>query len=161
MKNLFQIAVCLLACSCFQKGGDAGSTATFSETDVRSSWVQLTDQDGKWVIFEPCEATNLKLSWKADTLIIEWGQFASMDVIHRIASERNAFSLEGTDNSSDPPNHTFRVEPVDSVTGLARWWLMDEKEPRLLVKESMKSSYTTIKESCDDFFEKTKEDSIH
>jgi hypothetical protein len=157
MQKLFVVAACLFVCACSQKqDGNESSSVSFTDDDVRSAWIQLTFQDGKWVIFEPCEASNLKLYWKGDSLTIEWGQFATIDVIHRLLSDNQKFTLEGVDSTSNPPNHTFLIEPVDSVPGLARWWLMDEKEPRLLVKESVMSNYPTVKESCEGLFEDSK-----
>jgi len=158
MKNLFLTLACagLAACSQPKGSGDStspGSSPSITESDVRSTWVELTRQDGRWVIFEPCEASNLKLYWKVDTLVIEWGQMATMDLIRNIKSAKGQFLLEGIDSTSNPPNHSFRIEAVDSVPGLARWWLPTDQEPRLLVKEKEKDKYPTIKESCEGFFD--------
>ena len=156
MKNLVvALTYFLLLFSCSKKQGENNSTfgqSVFSEADVKSNWVQLTEQKGEWIVFEPCEAANFTLQWKADTLIIDWGQEATADVITSIASEPNMFLSEGSDVHSDPPNHTFRVEPVDSLPGVARWWIMNEKEPRLMVKESLKDKYPFVKESCEGMF---------
>ena len=156
MKNLVvALTYFLLLFSCSKKQGENNSTfgqSVFSEADVKSNWVQLTEQKGEWIVFEPCEAANFTIQWRADTLIIDWGQEATADVITSIASEPNMFLLEGSDVHSDPPNHTFRVEPVDSLPGVARWWIMNEKEPRLMVKESLKDKYPFVKESCEGMF---------
>lgn len=156
MKNRLITLMCsLLLLGCANKQGErnsAGGERVFSEADVKSNWVQLTKQEGEWIIFEPCEAANFTIHWKADTLIIDWGQEATADVITLIASKPNTFLLEGSDVHADPPNHTFRVEPVDSLPGVAQWWIMNEKEPRLMVKESLKDKYLLVKESCEGMF---------
>ena len=122
---------------------------TLTEADLRSSWEQLTQQDGKWVIFEPCAPENFSLSWKADTLIIGWGFDATMDVITRINSNGDSFSLDVIELNSIPPDRTFRVVPVDTEPGLAHWWFPNEKEPRLLVRDGYKEEYPIVKEPCE------------
>ncbi len=155
MKTLFLVMMFMISLGCYQKQekGHPSSSASLTEADLRSTWVELTRQEAGWVIFEPCEASNFSIHWEGDSLIVDWGQEATVEVVSRIVLEKNKFLLEGTDVNSDPPHHTFRIEPIDSLVGHAWWWVMTEKEPRLLVKESMVSPYPVVKESCEGLFE--------
>ena len=154
MKSMVVIS-CVLLIGCGQRNGNEATDAKsgFGETDIKSSWVELNEKDGKWVIMNWCAAENLHLDWQQDTLTIVWGQDASRDKITRIAFSGKTFTLEGTSTFGDASIHTYRVEPIDSLEGVARWWLDNRGEPRILAKASLKDKYEVVQEDCDGMFD--------
>ena len=67
MKNRFILwasLYLLFACDRKQEVQDSPSgPLAFTEADVRSNWVWLTEQEGNWSIFQPCEASNFNLTF--------------------------------------------------------------------------------------------------
>lgn len=127
-------------------------SSSLTETDIRGSWEQLTYKDGKWVIFKPCNANNCNITWKGDTLFIEWGQESTAHKIKKISSESNNFTLEGVEVflTGDHSTGTLRVAPVDSMKGVTSWWLFGEEEPRIFVRDKLRDSYPVIMEQCEE-----------
>ncbi len=144
--SVFLLGYVFVLISC----GSKKDNSQLTESDIRGSWEQITYQDGKWIIFKPCNASNMNVTWRGDTLLIEWGQEVTAEKINRISSSGGKFSLEGIEvyvtGAAARPIH---IEPVDSMQGVTRWWLYEEDEPRLLVRDKFKAGYHVVEEKCE------------
>ena len=116
MKSVVVIS-CVLLIGCGQKSGNeaADAKAGFGEADIKSSWVELTYNEGKWVIMNWCAVENLHLDWQQDTLAIEWGQDPSTVTEGRLGS--TAKSRFKPTKSTAPTRYSSRSASI------ANWYL--------------------------------------
>src|SRR5688572_19167505 len=78
MLAILFLTVCFLLFSCRTKDKPADDIGTpeveRALLENPSSWIKLTEKDGKQVIYQPCDANNTEIRIAKDTLYINWGQ---------------------------------------------------------------------------------------
>lgn len=123
----------------------------FSPESLQGEWHMLTEQNGEQVLFYPCDADNVFIQVKGDSIIIGWGQDASAGKIEdwnkNVAD--NDISLAVNDSFSV---NFYRV--LKTEEGLTEWWLWEDAEkPALLVNAVNKSRYKEVRQPCKECWE--------
>src|SRR5688572_8142180 len=102
MKDLYNLIlpvmiVAMIACqpqkATSELTGNAHSPDSVSADDFPSSWTKLTDQNGKLVIFHPCDANNVMVEVRHDTLYLNWGEEEAFYMITSMRREQNKIIL--------------------------------------------------------------------
>ena len=144
MKNL-QITfvfLLLMGCSGKQSENTSADEQAFNETDLQGKWEQIVQSEGKWVIDTPCDADNYYVRLSHDTLFVGLGQETVFYKV-KIHKEGNVFVLQYEDT------HFTRMEPIDTLRGLAKWWISDPYSPpspgqSIMVHQSIRKIFTEV-----------------
>jgi hypothetical protein len=109
----------------------------------------VTQMDNNWVLFYPCDADNTFVQIKGDSIIIGWGQDATLGKIESWFKSSDYLSLVVNDSYT---TNTYRVQQTEG--GLTQWWLWEDAEgPSYFVSASEKSKYPIIKQPCKECWE--------
>jgi hypothetical protein len=121
---------------------------------IPSTWIKLTEHGGKSVIFYPCDADNIRVELRPDTLIIGWGQDAEQFFIESIDRvEVNQLSIKARSEYEDEP-HEFTVELLDDKNSQARWHIWDDaSSSELFTEEKVAVQYKEVKQPCRECWE--------
>ncbi len=125
----------------------------FTLASLAGEWHMVTLQDNNWVLFYPCDADNTFVQVKGDSIVIGWGQDATLGKIESWSKSNDYLSLVVNDSYS---TNTYRVQQTDD--GLTQWWLWEDAEgPSYFIPASEKSNYPTIKQPCKECWEDCEE----
>ncbi len=129
------------------------SASDFTLASLAGEWHMVTLQDNNWVLFYPCDADNTFVQVKGDSIVIGWGQDATLGKIESWSKSNDYLSLVVNDSYS---TNTYRVQQTDD--GLTQWWLWEDAEgPSYFIPASDKSNYPTIKQPCKECWEDCEE----
>mgnify|MGYP006957112863 CR=1 FL=1 len=161
MRILVHVVFCFILAGC-----STGSNSVTEQADVTDSaeiqpasdftlaslageWHMVTQMDNDWVLFYPCDADNTFVQIKGDSIIIGWGQDATLGKIESWSTSNDYLSLVVNDSYS---TNTYRVQQTED--GLTQWWLWeDSEEPAYFVHDRDKSTYPVIKQPCKECWE--------
>ncbi|MCK6616933.1 MAG: hypothetical protein L6Q51_04750 [Cyclobacteriaceae bacterium] len=129
-------------------------------TDLQGEWERLTRwEDGRWVVFRPCDADNMSMQFSGDTLVIGWGQDASFGIIRSVAEsempEIYLFTVE-----QDGQQVTYRMQWADDGHYMTEWWLWEDDESVILVRSELLGSYTHIEQPCYECWDDCEEEEL-
>jgi hypothetical protein len=66
--------------------------------DLQGEWHMITEVDGEWVLYYPCDADNTFIQLKADSIVIGWGQDATAGKIENRAVDGDKITLAVNDS---------------------------------------------------------------
>lgn len=166
MRIQIPVFLCLILAGC--SSGSNSATESFDITDsteiqpasdftlasLAGEWHMVTQMDNDWVLFYPCDADNKFVQVKGDSIIIGWGQDATLGKIESWSKSNDYLSLVVNDSYS---TNTYRVQQTED--GLTQWWLWEDAEgPSYFIPASDKSNYPTIKQPCKECWEDCEEE---
>ncbi len=129
--------------------GQAIAIEDFTLASLAGDWHMVTQQDNEWVLFYPCDADNTMVSIQGDSIMIGWGQDATLGKIESWSTSKGSLSLVVNDSYSI---NTYRVEKTDD--GLTQWWLWEDAEgPAYFISGKDIASYPVIKQPCKECWE--------
>lgn len=130
------------------------SASEFTLASLIGEWHMVTLQDNNWVLYYPCDADNTFVQVKGDSIVIGWGQDATLGKIESWSLTNNELSLVVNDSYATT---TYRVQQTED--GLTQWWLWEDSEgPSYFIPASEKNNYPTIKQPCKECWEDCEED---
>jgi hypothetical protein len=116
--------------------------------DLQGEWHMITEVDGEWILYYPCDADNIFIQLKSDSIIIGWGQDATAGKIENWSTDDNTLTLAVNDSYSV---NTYQVNPGKEYT---EWWLWEDAEkPSRFIPASQKSLYKEVKQPCKECWE--------
>ena len=122
--------------------------------EVQGEWHMITELDGEWVLFYPCDADNTFIQIEADSIIIGWGQDATAGKIENWSKDGNELTLAVTDSYAI---NTYRVNT--GTNGYTEWWLWEDAErPSRFIKASDKSQYKEVRQPCKECWDDCEEE---
>jgi len=126
----------------------------FSLASLEGEWHMVTQQDNEWVLFYPCDADNTYVQVRGDSIVIGWGQDATLGKIESWAlTNPDELSLVVNDSYA---TSTYRVQQTED--GLSQWWLWEDTEgPSYFIRARDKNKYPTIKQPCKECWEDCEE----
>jgi hypothetical protein len=129
------------------------STSDFTLASLSGEWHMLTQQNGDWVLYYPCDADNTFVRVKGDSIIIGWGQDATLGKIESWTAVNDELSLVVNDSYAST---TYRVQQTED--GLTQWWLWEDAEgPSYFTHIREKDSFPIIKQPCKECWEDCEE----
>jgi hypothetical protein len=130
------------------------SSNDFTLATLAGDWHMVTQQDNEWVLFYPCDADNTMVSINADSIMIGWGQDATLGKIESWSASNGSLALVVNDSYSI---NTYRVEKTDD--GLTQWWLWEDAEgPSYFISGNDINTYPVIKQPCKECWEDCEEE---
>ena len=152
MRILVPVVFCFILAGC-----STGSNSVTEQADVTDSaeiqpasdftlaslageWHMVTQMDNDWVLFYPCDADNTFVQIKGDSIIIGWGQDATLGKIESWSTSNDYLSLVVNDSYS---TNTYRVQQTED--GLTQWWLW--KMQKVLLILFLRPKKTTTQQS--------------
>jgi hypothetical protein len=109
----------------------------------------ITEVDGEWVLYYPCDADNTFIQLKADSIVIGWGQDATAGKIENRAVDGDKLTLAVNDSYAV---NTYQLR-IDQA-GYTEWWLWEDAEaPSRFIHASQKSLYKEVKQPCKECWE--------
>jgi hypothetical protein len=154
---IFLLAFIIGACSPSPKSEDesvaeveaTNSSNDFTLASLSGDWHMVTQQNNEWVLFYPCDADNTMVSIQADSIMIGWGQDATLGKIESWSTSNGSLALVVNDSYSI---NTYRVEKTED--GLTQWWLWEDAEgPSYFISGKDIASYPVIKQPCKECWE--------
>jgi len=125
----------------------------FTLASLAGEWHMVTQMDNDWVLFYPCDADNTFVQIKGDSIIIGWGQDATLGKIESWSKSNDYLSIVVNDSYS---TNTYRVQQTED--GLTQWWLWEDAEgPSYFIPAAEKNNYATIKQPCKECWEDCEE----
>ncbi len=164
LKIFTHVAVLLFATACTMRTSENTVVAeqpqqenlTFSPASLQGEWHMISEQDGEWVLFYPCDADNTFIQVKGDSIIIGWGQDATAGVIEDYTSNETGNEITLAVNDSYAVNY-YRVERTEN--GKIAWWLWEDAErPSQFINAFDKPSYKEVRQPCKECWEDCDED---
>ncbi|MFZ6014662.1 MAG: hypothetical protein ACOYXT_30255 [Bacteroidota bacterium] len=153
--TLLSLVVALTLISCRQQEQTTASdlaskTAIDSVTlaDLAPSWIQLTEKDGKQVIYLPCDANNTEIGIRHDTLYINWGQEEEFYNILSLDQHSTRLALKVNPDYDENEIRNFRFEFLDEDKKKARWYLWQDSTSAVFIDSRIKDQYQEIKQPC-------------
>lgn len=154
-----RLAICFLIClitwACNRKPTETtteqteSSPANLSPNVLEGEWHMITEIDGEWVLYYPCDADNTFIQLKADSIVIGWGQDATAGKIENRAVDGDKLTLAVNDSYEV---NTYQVK-IDQA-GYTEWWLWEDAEtPSRFIHASQKSLYKEVKQPCKECWE--------
>lgn len=160
MRPIVCILIILLAWACNPKPTEttteeAESTpAEVSPQVLEGEWHMITEVDGEWVLYYPCDADNTFIQLKADSIVIGWGQDATAGKIENWSADGNNLTL-AVNNSYEV--NTYQVKTGQS--GYTEWWLWeDTDQPSRFIHAAHKSQYKEVRQPCKECWEDCEEE---
>jgi hypothetical protein len=125
------------------------ASSDFTLANLAGEWHMVTLQENNWVLYYPCDADNTFVQVKGDSIIIGWGQDATLGKIESWSIAHDELSLVVNDSYQ---TSIYRVQQTED--GLTQWWLWEDAEgPSYFIPASEKSNYPTIKQPCKECWE--------
>ena len=122
--------------------------------DLQGEWHMITEVDGEWVLFYPCDADNTFIQLKSDSIVIGWGQDATAGKIENWSNDGDKLPLAVNDSSAV---NTYQVK-IDQA-GYAEWWLWeDDERPSRFIHTSQKLQYKEVRQPCKECWEDCEEE---
>ncbi len=154
MKSITLALVVLLACTSRQQQNEnhhaVTNAAPHSLTALQGYWEKLTLwPNGQWVVYRPCDADNASLTFQSDTLVIGWGQDASLVVIDNLKADevQGRFVLTARDEGGEAL--VYYLEWEDDEKTLLRVWLYGPDEaPEVYAHADVLESYALFEQPC-------------
>ena len=138
--------------SCRQKQdavGQAAETTADTLDELQGEWQMLTEMgDNQWVIYSPCDADNQMIQVHSDTLLIGWGQDASIGLVtsfYRGDDGRVVLTVSDPDRDE---RATYSFQFDDETRKLARWWLYEDDSSALFAHEDILDNYAAYEQPC-------------
>jgi hypothetical protein len=129
------------------------SASEFTLASLTGEWHMVTLQDNNWVLYYPCDADNTFVQIKGDSIIIGWGQDATLGKIESWSKSNDYLSLVVNDSYA---TNSYRVQQTED--GLTQWWLWEDAEgPSYFIPAAEKNNYATIKQPCKECWEDCEE----
>jgi len=147
--------VVLFGCSQVKKESvESTQSKSFTLAQLEGEWQMLTDWgDGQQVIFRPCDADNRTIQVYSDTLVIGWGQDATIGLIKSFYTEEDGrIILKVADLEGDTDN-TYIFQLEDEKGKLARWWMFGNDEADFFVHEDRAQEYSSYEQPCEECWE--------
>jgi hypothetical protein len=150
MRHVFIALLLITGCTTKQSDQSQPVESTFQLTDLEGEWQMLTEMDnGEQVIFYPCDADNLSIMAYGDTLVIGWGQDASMALIKSFYSDDDKIVLVVNDLEGGQESTFFFQFENESGT-LARWWLYGDDSSNVYVHEDDAEQFSSYEQPCEE-----------
>ncbi len=159
MRNLYPLLFLVaLACSPSNKEqADLGqpsdeeeSTGSISLDDLQGEWQQLTErEDGSFFIFKPCDADNMMMRVSSDTLMIGWGQDATLALIKSFYTDEAGRLVITVHDQDENIMRTYYMQWEYDTDPLTKWYFFDMDEPPILMAhEDIVGNYTVYQQPC-------------
>lgn len=131
-------------------------SSNFKLSDLSGTWHMLTLEENDWVLFYACDADNTTVTIKGDSIVIGWGQDATVGKIESWSVENDKISLVVNDSFQ-----TNVYQALGSEDGFMQWWLWeDSEEPGYFIHERDKSTYPAVKQPCKECWEDCDEEEV-
>jgi hypothetical protein len=153
MRYLFWLAFLSLAlsgCRAKQDSDDqSGQSISGTLDELQGEWQMLTLWgDNQWVIYRPCDAENRMIHVRSDTVVIGWGQDASIGLIRSFyRDDEGRTVIEAVDLDMDE-RVTYACRFEDAAHKLARWWLFEDQSSDLFAHSDIANSYHAYEQPC-------------
>ena len=122
---------------------------SFTLAQLEGEWQMLTDWgDGQQVIFYPCDADNRSIQVSSDTLVIGWGQDASIGLIKSFYTEEDGRIIFTVDDLDSETSNTYIFQFEDEDKKVTRWWMFGDDESSVFVHEDKADEYSTYEQPC-------------
>jgi hypothetical protein len=155
MRLVISLFICLIASACNPKTTETtteqadSKPANLSANELEGEWHMITEVDGEWVLYYPCDADNTFIQLKADSIVIGWGQDATAGKIENRAVDGDKLTLAVNDSYAV---NTYQLR-IDQA-GYTEWWLWEDAEaPSRFIHASQKSIYKEVKQPCKECWE--------
>lgn len=120
---------------------------------LQGEWHMITEVDGEWVLFYPCDADNTFIQLKADSIIIGWGQDATAGKIENWTADESGLTLAVNDS------YAVNTYKVSAGNGYTEWWLWEDAEkPSRFIHAREKAHYKVVRQPCKECWEDCEED---
>lgn len=161
---LIFLGLILISCSPASKSDEQvpaetqpGTMENLKLASLAGDWYMVTQQDNEWVLFYPCDADNTMVSVQADSIMIGWGQDATLGKIESWSASNGSISLVVNDSYSI---NIYKVEKTED--GLTQWWLWEDAEgPSYFISGKDKDAYPVIKQPCKECWEDCEEEDVN
>lgn len=158
--NLLAFIVLMSACTPkpaaeFENSDNEAVTEQASTSqDLQGEWHMITEVDGEWVLFYPCDADNTFIQIKGDSIVIGWGQDATAGKIENWSNDGDKLTLAVNDSYAV---NTYQVKT--GTSGFTEWWLWEDAEtPSRFIKATDKSQYKEVRQPCKECWEDCEEE---
>ncbi|GIV37160.1 MAG: hypothetical protein KatS3mg032_1539 [Cyclobacteriaceae bacterium] len=159
MKPIILVLAVLMACAGRQQQNEDQVGVADAEPDLPATfqgyWEKLTQwPNGQWVVYRPCDADNPSLTFQSDTLVIGWGQDASIAVIDNIKADEipGRFVLAARDEGVEAL--VYYLEWEDDEKTLLRVWLYGPDEaPEVYARADVLENYDLFEQPCHECWE--------
>jgi hypothetical protein len=155
MRLVISLFICLIASACNPKTTETtteqadSKPANLSANELEGEWHMITEVDGEWVLYYPCDADNTFIQLKGDSIVIGWGQDATAGKIENRAVDGDKLTLAVNDSYAV---NTYQLR-IDQA-GYTEWWLWEDAEaPSRFIHASQKSIYKEVKQPCKECWE--------
>ncbi|MCW5910499.1 MAG: hypothetical protein KIT62_05465 [Cyclobacteriaceae bacterium] len=133
---------------------ETSAEATFSPQMLEGEWHMITEVDGEWVLYYPCESDNAFLQIKGDSIMIGWGQDITAGKIENWSTDGDKLTLAVNDSYSV---NTYPVKTGQN--GYIEWWLWeDAEEPSRFIPAAQKSQYKEVRQPCKECWDDCEEE---
>lgn len=151
----------ILAAACSSRTAETTSTDSEQITqdikpgltpeDLQGEWHMITEQNGEWVLFYPCDADNTFVQVKGDSIVIGWGQDATGGIIEDWLEGDTGNQITLAVNDSYSVNY-YRVEKAEN--GNTVWWLWEDADnPSQFINAVNKPNYKEVRQPCKECWE--------
>lgn len=118
-------------------------------SQLKGEWQMLTEWGDGQVIFHPCDADNMMLRVYSDTLMVSWGQDASITLIKSFYTEEDGKIVITVQDLDNLELMTYYFQYEDESKKIARWWLYGmEDGDELFVHRDIAESYSSYEQPC-------------
>ncbi|MBN8651226.1 MAG: hypothetical protein J0L67_07355 [Cytophagales bacterium] len=161
MRPVICLLISLVVWACQPKSTETTSEHTesnpaagFSPNELEGEWHMITEVDGEWILYYPCDADNTFIQLKSDSIVIGWGQDATAGKIENRAIDGDKLTLAVNDSYSV---NTYQVR-IDQ-TGYTEWWLWEDAEkPSRFINAANKSQYKEVRQPCKECWDDCEEE---
>ncbi|MCE7862199.1 MAG: hypothetical protein DYG99_01520 [Bacteroidetes bacterium CHB5] len=127
---------------------------TLPAESLEGEWHMVTEVDGEWVLFYPCDADNTFIQIQADSIVIGWGQDATAGKIESWSNDGNKLTLAVNDSYAV---NTYQVNT--GLNGYTEWWLWEDAEkPSRFIHARNKAQYKEVRQPCKECWEDCEEE---
>ncbi|MBX2899067.1 MAG: hypothetical protein KF775_05440 [Cyclobacteriaceae bacterium] len=120
---------------------------------LQGEWHMITEIDGEWVLYYPCDADNTFIQLKPDSIVIGWGQDATAGKIENWSVTGNKLTLAVNDSYAVS---TYQVTGGNNFT---EWWLWEDTDkPSRFILATQKSHFKEVRQPCKECWEDCEEE---
>jgi hypothetical protein len=161
LNSVFIIFLLIVAMCCTPKSNEPNAESleiaetenAFEPEDLQGEWHMITEIDGEWVLFYPCDADNTFIQIKGDSIIIGWGQDATGGKIENWTADGDKLTLAVNDS------YAVSTYPVSAGPDYTEWWLWEDAEkPSRFINAINKSQYKEVRQPCKECWEDCEEE---
>jgi len=133
-----------------QTSGENKSFGSISLDDLQGEWQELTErEDGSLYIFKPCDADNMMMRVSSDTLMIGWGQDATLALIKSFYVDEAGRLVLSVHDQDENIMRTYYMQWEHDTDPLTRWYFWDlDESPVLMAHEDIADNYMVYQQPC-------------